>query len=363
MFDKRFFHRAAAAAAAAVMLFSISACGAESGEPDPAADPGITRDFVSGYWTDGKTNHIFLQQSADGMYFMLDTTLRSDFDSSGIFLLERDSLYGVTVSEQASEEGGTDTAFEKVKVFTFHYTDDNTMKVTNTIDGSEHSFVRDTLAFDRNRLEDDYVFWTIDRAAQFLKGQWTDKNSKYFVIEAENGGARWTSDLSFPECDSIDFCDLKMVGVNCAEDGTKSFVPVFAFHIIDEDHVMLTSLTEDYESVFRREPSDIREVEDLNDYVFFNLLSTLSFIQGSWEDEAGDHFFRFEMKDGLPNLKTNLRMHAYDSYSFNGNTISGTKGEEKPEPIFDFTVIDSDTIEIYSHAEAESCKLQREAEQ
>lgn len=357
MFDKRCFYRVVAVVAAVVMLVSLSACGAE---PEAEiADERITRDYVSGYWTDGKTNHLFLQQSADGMYFMLETTLRNAFSSSGVFLLEGDSLYGVTVSEPSSAEGETDAALEKVKVFTFSYTDEDSMQVINAFDGSEASFIRDNLVYDSSRLEDDYVFWTIDRAAQFLSGQWTDENSRYFVIGAENGGAQWTSDLDFPACDSVDFCDLKMVGVNYGEDGSKSFVPAFSFHILDKDHVELTSLTEDFESVFRREPADIREVEDLNDYVFFNLLSTISFIQGNWKEESGAHTFTFEMKDGQPNWKTNLRMHSYDSYRFSGNSILGTKGDEEPVPVFDFTIIDLDTMEIYSHAKGERCVLSR----
>lgn len=360
MFDKRCFHRVIAAVAAVVMLISLSACGAE---PETAETAGerITRDYVSGYWTDGKTNHLFLQQSVDGMYFMLETTLQNAVDSSGIFLLEGDSLYGV-VSKQTSEEGEADTALEKEKVFTFNYTDDNTMQVMNAFDGSETLFIRDNLVFDSSRLEDEYVFWTIDRAAQFLSGQWTDKDSKYFIVGAENGGAQWTSDLSFPECDSVDFCDYKMVSVNYGEDGTKSFVPVYSFHILDKDHVMLTSLTEDFESEFRREPSDISEVEDLNDYVFFNLLSTISFIQGRWEEESGHYFFNFEINDGQPNWKTNLRMHTYDSYNFSGNTILGTKGDEESVPVFDFKIIDLDTIEIYSYAKEECYNLHRIAD-
>lgn len=330
---------------AVVLLLALvlSACGSGA-ESD---NNTVTGEYVSGYWTDGKTNYIYLRRSADNMFFTLNTNLITTADDAVIYVLQDGVLYGAS-----------DASADKTQVFTFEYSDENTLNVINSLDGSESTFIRDSFEYDGSRLDDEYVFWTFDRAAVFLQGSWTDRNSSYFSLYPENNKVRWSSDLMFPEYDTIDFCDGNLCSVKLNENGSKTMIPAYEIHIEDKDHVLLKSLTEDYESEFRREAESIDEIEDLNEYVFFNSASTVSFLEGSWTVEDGKQFFILQLTDGQFGLNTNLSMPDYDGYNFSGNTIYGVN-EGKEEPIFEIKINSIDEIEIFCFADEQTFVLCR----
>lgn len=295
--------------------------------------------FLEGYWTNGLAEYI-IASPGDGGLIRWETNI--PLPACELYILKE----GVLTGGSSSSQGGV----EQQQLLRFEKLDENSIIVEDLLSGKKSTFIRDSLEPDPERLDNDYVFWTMNRASVYLQGMWMDENGSYFVLSVdENGAVSWNSDLSVPDCDYIDFYDGQLCAVTLDDQGGRTFVPALTFDIQDKNSVLVLCHSTGLSSCFQRLSSELDSQLLDSRYIFANPQRAFVFLEGLWLDGKGN-YFSVENKGGNLRWNTNLSLPAYQSYTFAQGSMVGVntdaQGQEKIEPIYDFTVISQDELEI-----------------
>lgn len=87
------------------------------------------------------------------------------------------------------------------------------------------------------------------------------------------------------------------------------------------------------------------EIENLDEYVFFNSMSAMAFLEGCWADDNG-RSFALQLVNGQPNWKTTLLIERYDRYEFSGSKIYGYDSDGTEHEVIEIAAVDLNTITI-----------------
>lgn len=332
---------------AVVLCALLCACGnvAETAEEESADKaPGesiflsdlTAIDFLEGTWTNNRAQYITASRG-DGMLITWNTNI--PLPQSEIYVLRSGVLVG------ANADGA------ETELLYFEYVDGDSVTVHDLINGQENLFVRDSLEIDETRLDNEYVFWTMNRASVYLSGMWMNDDGNYFTFFVdEEGGVSFNTDLLCPECDYIEFYDGDLCGFVAEDDGTVVGAPIFTFDIISADEVSVLCLSDESESVFRRLSREL-DAELLNsEYVFANNQRAFTFLNGRWQED-GWHYFRVGITDGGVTWSTNLPLDdTYKSYGFSDGCLVGMvideNGESEEIDIYSFRIISENELEV-----------------
>ncbi len=329
-----------------LILLSVLLLGGCAGEAQPAESSQsdifysdqTAISFLEGYWTNGLAEYI-IASPGDGGLIRWETNI--PLPSCELYVLKEGVLTGGSSSSSSVEE---------LRLLRFEKLDENSISIENLNSGESSTFIRDSLEPDPERLDNDYVFWTMNRASVYLQGMWMDENGSYFVLSVdENGAVFWNSDLSVPDCDYIDFYDGQLCAVTLDDQGGRTFVPALTFDIQDKNSVLVLCHSTGLSSCFQRLSSELDSQLLDSRYIFANPQRAFVFLEGLWLDGKGN-YFSVENKGGNLRWNTNLSLPAYQSYTFAQGSMVGVntdaQGQEKIEPIYDFTVISQDELEI-----------------
>ena len=329
-----------------LILLSVLLLGGCAGEAQPAESSQsdifysdqTAISFLEGYWTNGLAEYI-IASPGDGGLIRWETNI--PLPSCELYVLKEGVLTGGSSRSSSVEE---------LRLLRFEKLDENSISIENLNSGESSTFIRDSLEPDPERLDNDYVFWTMNRASVYLQGMWMDENGSYFVLSVdENGAVFWNSDLSVPDCDYIDFYDGQLCAVTLDDQGGRTFVPALTFDIQDKNSVLVLCHSTGLSSCFQRLSSELDSQLLDSRYIFANPQRAFVFLEGLWLDGKGN-YFSVENKGGNLRWNTNLSLPAYQSYTFAQGSMVGVntdaQGQEKIEPIYDFTVISQDELEI-----------------
>ena len=316
----------------------LSACGntaAKETEYGIFHSDATAIDFLEGYWTNGRGDYISAGRGNSPL-IVWGTNIR--VPQAEIFVLTDGVLRGGT-------NGG-----ESKDIFAFEYIDDNTVSVTDIVHGEQSRFIRDSLETDVTRTDNEYVFWSMNRAYAFLRGMWMDESGSFFTLSANDAGAvLWNSDLEFPECDLIDFCEGDLCAVSYDPNGKKSFTPVYRFDIADESNLTVTRLASGETAHFQRLSREYDGALLDSMYIFSNPQRAFVFLEGTWKSVDGD-YFTVSIENGNVVWNTSLELPKYPSYTF---AEGGLVGVETPEDgtksttfIYTFSISSEDELEL-----------------
>lgn len=327
----------------ASLIPALCACGqseppAESAPPDLFHSDATAIDFLEGYWTNGRGEFITASRGDD---FLIVWETNLPIEQCEIYVLSDAVLKG------GRYRGG---ALEELALLRFEKLSEDSLRVESLADGRASVFLRDSFEPDEARRDDSYVFWSMRRAARFLSGMWMASDGSYFTVtETANGAAQWNYNLPIPDCDYIDFCDGALCAVTRDPSGVRSFTPLYTFSILGEDSLdalcHLTGQTLRFERLSR----DIDLLLLESRYLFSAPERAFAFLEGMWLDGKGN-YFSVENINGYLRWHSNLSVPYHSSYSFSGGSMVGVDtaedGTEISEPIYDFTVISADKLEM-----------------
>ncbi len=312
---------------------------AESSQPDIFYSDSTAIAFLDGYWTNGLGEYL-KAAPGDGGLIRWETNI--PLPSCELYILKEGILTGGSTCPDGS--------VEQLQLLRFEKLDEDSISIENLISEEKSTFIRDSLEPDPKRLDNDYVFWTMNRAAAYLQGMWMDENGSYFVLSVdENGAVSWNSDLDIPDCDYIDFYDGQLCAVSLDSQGSKSYTPALVFDIQGEDSVRVLCHSTGQSSTFQRLSRELDSQLLDSRYIFANPQRAFVFLEGLWLDGKGN-YFSVENKGGNVRWNTNLSLPSYQSYTFAEGSMVGVNlgedGQEQIQPIYDFTVISQDELEI-----------------
>lgn len=311
---------------------------AESSQPDIFYSDQTAISFLEGYWTNGLAEYL-IASPGDGGLIRWETNI--PLPACELYVLKEGVLTGGS---------GSSGSVEELQLLRFEKLDENSISVENLSSGEKSIFVRDSLEPDPECLDNEYVFWTMNRAAAYLQGMWMSDEGNYFVLTAdENGAVSWNSDLEMPQCDYIDFCDGALCGVVQDSSSGRSYTPAYTFNIIDRDTVEVCSHDSGSTATFERLSRELDSQLLDSRYIFANPQRAFVFLEGLWLDGKGN-YFSVENKGGNIRWNTNLPLPSYDSYTFADGCMVGVNtaqdGSQDIQPIYDFTVLSQDELEI-----------------
>ena len=311
----------------------------ESSQPDIFYSDQTAIAFLDGYWTNGLGEYL-TAAPGDGGLIRWETNI--PLPSCELYVLKE----GVLTGGSSSSQGGV----EQQQLLRFEKLDEDSIIVEDLLSGKKSTCIRDSLEPDPERLDNDYVFWTMNRASVYLQGMWMDENGSYFVLSVdENGAVSWNSDLSVPDCDYIDFYDGQLCAVTLDDQGGRTFVPALTFDIQDKNSVLVLCHSTGPSSCFQRLSSELDSQLLDSRYIFANPQRAYVFLEGLWLDGNGN-YFSVENKGGNIRWNTNLPLPSYDSYTFADGCMVGVNtaqdGSQDIQPIYDFTVLSQDELEI-----------------
>lgn len=312
---------------------------AESSQPDIFYSDQTAIAFLDGCWTNGLGEYL-TAAPGDGGLIRWETNI--PLPSCELYVLKEGVLTGGST--------GSDGSVEQLQLLRFEKLDEDSISVENLSSGEKSTFIRDSLEPDPERLDNDYVFWTMNRAAAYLQGMWMDENGSYFVLSVdENGAVSWNSDLDIPDCDYIDFYDGQLCAVTLDDQGGRTFVPALTFDIQDKNSVLVLCHSTGLSSTFRRLSRELDSQLLDSRYIFANPQRAFVFLEGLWLDGKGN-YFSVENKGGNVRWNTNLSLPNYQSYTFAQGSMVGVNlgedGQEETQPIYNFKVISQDELEI-----------------
>ena len=311
----------------------------ESSQPDIFYSDQTAIAFLDGYWTNALGEYL-AAAPGDGGLIRWETNI--PLPSCELYVLKEGVLTGGST--------GSDGSVEQLQLLRFKKLDEDSISVENLSSGEKSTFIRDSLEPDPKRLDNDYVFWTMNRAAAYLQGMWMDENGSYFVLSVdENGAVSWNSDLSVPDCDYIDFYDGQLCAVTLDDQGGRTFVPALTFDIQDKNSVRVLCHSTGLSSTFQRLSRELDSQLLDSRYIFANPQRAFVFLEGLWLDGKGN-YFSVENKGGNVRWNTNLSLPNYQSYTFAQGSMVGVNlgedGQEETQPIYNFKVISQDELEI-----------------
>lgn len=334
-----------------IISLLLTACGTAAApvQPTPALPEGSEMfrsdataiDFLEGKWTNKYGNYIAAMRSNNKL-IAWDTDLEVPLYK--LYMLINGVLRG------SAADGST------ADVLSFQRVDDDTIIITQLYNGQSDTYMRYKDKVDTDRLDNDYVFWSMRNAAPYLTGMWLDEEGCYLIFGVSNGNVSLSSNLVMPDCDYIDFYDLKLCGYVAAEkDGEQSLErkEIFSFDILAQDKMRLTALADG--SVHELERFSRELSVDMLDsqYVFANNQRAFAFLEGRWSS-VGSWQLTVENQNGSISWNTTLPLDkSYDSYTFEDGAMVGVRllenGEELREHVYDFHIISNDEIEITYH--------------
>lgn len=342
-----------------LLALVLCACGkseqpvapTETSEGDGIFNSDLTAiDFLEGVWTNNRAQYITASRG-DTMLIVWGTNIA--LPQCDIYVLKN----GVLV--------GGDSEGNEQELLLFEYVDGDSITVHDLINGQESLFVRDSLEVDETRLDNDYVFWTMNRASVYLSGMWMNEAGNYFTLFLdENASVNFNSDLPCPECDYIDFYEGDLCGFAAGVDGSVTITPIFTFDIISEDEVSVLCAVDGSESVFTRLSRELDEELLNSEYIFANNQRAFTFLNGRWSDEVG-YYFLVENGNGGITWNTNLPLDdSFLSYGFMYGGLYGSSVDENGEnvdvEIYAFRVISEAELEVTVCETGESYTLVRE---
>lgn len=324
------------------LMPALAACGqsAPADEPAPAAD-GVFRsdltaiDYLEGTWTNDRGQYITASRG-DGMLIVWETNI--PLPACGLYVLTDGVLRG-------GNAGG-----EQIDLLGFSRVDDDAITVRDLVNNEESTFVREPPEVDPSRLDNAYVFWSMNRAGAYLTGMWMNDAGNYFTLTMDGGSVSFNSDLPCPDCDYIDFYEGVLCGFTRSADGTVTRAPLFTFDIVSADEVRVLCHADGSESVFDRLSRELDEALLNSEYIFSGNQRAFAFLNGEWKSEDG-HFFRVGSTGGSLTWNTNLPLDdSCSSYGFSGGALVGTttdeSGSEVDKEIYSFRVVNENELEL-----------------
>ncbi len=346
----------------ALVLLAAAALLAACGQTPPAAETAAGADdvfrsdltaidYLEGTWTNNRGQYITAARG-DGMLIVWETNI--PLPSFGLYVLTDGVLRG------GSADG------EQTDLLGFSRVDGDTITVRDLVNSEESTFVRESPEADPSRLDNDYVFWSMNRAGAYLTGMWMNDAGNYFTLSTDGSSVSFNSDLPCPDCDYIDFYEGVLCGFTQNADGTVTRTPLFTFDIISEDEVRVLCHADGSESVFDRLSHELDEALLNSEYIFANNQRAFAFLNGEWKSEDG-YFFRVESTGGSLTWNTNLPLDdSCSSYGFSGGGLVGTttdeNGGEVNTEIYSFRVISENELELTVCAAGDTYTLIRESE-
>lgn len=323
-------------------ILALAACGqiapAEATAPASAEDDVFRSDltaidYLEGTWTNNRGQYITAKRG-DGVLIVWETNI--PVPTCELHVLTDGVLRG----------GNADG--EQTDLLSFERIDDDSITVHDLVNNAESTFIRDSLEVDASRLDNEYVFWSMNRACVYLAGMWMNENGNYFVLTVDNGAVSFNSDLPCADCDYIDFYEGDLCGFTDNGDGTADYESLFTFDIISEDEVKVYCHADHSETVFDRLSHELDEELLNSEYIFANSQRAIAFLNGEWRTEGKWKFFRVEQTG---EWNTNLPLdESCTAYGFADGGLFGTtedeNGEEINVEIYKFKIISEDEIEL-----------------
>ena len=335
----------------------LAACGQTApAEETASADDNVFHsdltaiDYLEGTWTNNRGQFITAARS-DSTLIVWETNI--SLPACGLYVLTDGVLRG----------GNADG--EQFDLLAFARVDDDTITVHDLVNDEESLFVRDTLEVDPARLDNEYVFWSMNRAGVYLAGMWMNDAGNYFTFSMDGSSVSLNTDLPCPDCDYIDFYEGDLCGFTDNADGTVTRAPLFTFDIISEDEVGVLCHADGSKSTFSRLSHELDEALLNSRYIFSGNQRAFAFLNGKWTSDEG-YFFRVESADGSLTWNTNLPLDGTcSSYGFSDGALIGTtsdeNGSEVDVRIYSFRVISENELELTVCETSDTYTLTRES--
>lgn len=336
-----------------ILSASLVACSNNTKTAEIFESNASAINYLSGYWSDGKAE-FFQAVSNDTLIVDYDFSY-PNFEDADIMVIKNGVLYAAKASE--------DDELLSAEVIYFDYIDENSFKMTSAINDCSTILYREPSEIDLTNTDDEYVFWSMRHAGPFLEGDWTNKGDKYLSVRLnESGEASLSSNLDIPECNFVEFANYQLSAIDVSETGVFCINPLFELHIIDKDKISITDLSTETVDTFRRNVDDFSQVNDLQEAVFWDSNSAVSFLNGNWKTSDGK-YFKLTLKDGKVSWNTDLPKQNTKSYQFNDNILVGynttSDGETNTNEMFAFTAISINELEIFDYIDSKTYNLTR----
>lgn len=316
----------------------------DSGAIDSAsilASDATAIDFLEGYWTNGRTDFLYAERG-EGILIQWQTNL--PYPACNRYILENGVLKGKLLNEQGS--------VDDYEILRMEILDENTLRVYSFYTGEETDFIRDSLSVDPSNISDTYVFWSMDRAAVFLEGEWMTSALDYFVVtNSAETGTQLNTDLPCPTGTGMGFCDLKLCAYTMDSNGKKTFEPAYGFHIYGKDTMTVHCFANETDYEFVRISGEI-DRENLDPaYVFFCDARAHAFLKGQWKEKDGENTFTLiETNDNI-GWRTSLPLEKHEDYMFAQTGLLGldedTEGGLTVTKLYEFDILSGDEITVH----------------
>jgi len=324
-----------------------SAANPGTEDPEEAEDPftGIldsdetAKEFLKGYWTNGRTDYIY---AAVGDSPLIQWQTNLPYPACHIYVLEDGILVGKSLNDQSG--------IDEYNIFRIEIVDGNTLNVYSYYRDEETTFVRDSVTVDPSNLRDEYVFWSMDRAAQYLEGEWMTSDLNYFIFD-NSDGPYLNTDLPCPSGTGMGFCDQNLCAYTMDNMGKMTFEPAYRFHILGKDTMNVHCYANEKDYQFIRTTGEI-DPENLDtEYVFFCDARANQFLLGKWEEKDGYNTFTMLETDGYYGWKTTLPMSDHDNYMFAQKGLFGLDEDEDGNlvatKLFEFDILSRNEITVH----------------
>lgn len=196
------------------------------------------------------------------------------------------------------------------------------------------------------------AFSTMDSALDVLSGAWISANDNYVSFARNADGAvNFSTDLPCPDCDFVDFYEGVLCAFTVVDEDNVEYEKAFNFELVDPDTLRVTCHYDRSTNVFTRIKDTLDDDKLTGEYVFSDNRRAFAFLEGRWEDAAGEYYFSVENVDGALSWNTNLPLDdACESYGFADGGLYGVKptdaGDSAAVEIYAFEIITQDEIRL-----------------
>ena len=331
----------------------------KSADPDETDYSGVLAsdesavDFLEGYWTNGRSDYIYAGRGDE----LISWQTNLPYPASSLYVLEDGILKGKLLDSKSQ--------VVSYDIFSLEIVDRDTLKVKSFYAEEETLFKRDSFSVDSANLSSEYVFWTMERAAVYLEGEWMSPDLDYFIMT--NGDTlSFSTNLPCPDGTEMGFCDLEMCAITADANGKKSFEKAYGFEIIGKDTMKVHCYGNGQDYEFSRISADM-DPDNLDPgYVFYCDRRAYSFLMGNWSEKTGEHYFNIMETDGNISWKTSLPLEKHYSYRFAHGGLMGVDYDENDDltytELYQFDIVSRDEIKITVAADGETYTLCRKTE-